>query len=143
MTVEPEAPAGRGRTDDSRRPGEGAVHPSVLRMRDVGGRRSVEDAELIVAAAGVVDAVRGAVLERRGLTGVELGRTQDAAVGQEVRNLAVAELQLAIGFGVTEARAMVTAATSPADLRAVLDRALRSGEASWPPCGPSSRGRPV
>lgn len=133
MTVDSTAPVGHD--DSSRasgRPGEESVHPSVLLMRDVGGRRSVEDAELIAATAAVVAAVRDAVLGRRGLVEAELGRTQAAAVDQEVRNLAVAELQLAIGFGVTEARAMVAAATAPDELRAVLDRALRRGEASWP-----------
>src|SRR5690606_25861322 len=90
MTVDSTAPVGHD--DSSRasaRSGEDSVHPSVLLMRDVGGRRSVEDAELIAATAGVVAAVRDAVLGRRGLAGAELGRTQAAAVAQEVRNLAV------------------------------------------------------
>lgn len=113
------------------RPGEHDVHPAVLRMRTVGRDRAVQDAELLVATSDVVVAVREAVLERRGLVGAELGRTQEAAVGQEVRNLATAELQVAIGLGLTEARALVTLAGWPPELRSLVDGALRSGEASW------------
>ena len=121
----------RRAAQETRRADEDSVHPSVLRMRAVGAARSVEDAELITSTAAVTGAVRDAVLDRRGLVGVELGRTQSASVEQEVRNLAVAELQLATGLGVTEARTMVTAAMAPSALRTVVDVALRSGEASW------------
>lgn len=121
-----------GRPEPTAGPGEAQLHPSVVRMRRVGAQRSVEDAELIAATGEVVDAARAAVIERRGLADVDLGRTQSGSVEQEVRNLAVAELQVAVGLGVTEARTMVTAAMSPTELQAVIDRALRCGEASWP-----------
>jgi hypothetical protein len=108
------------------------VHPAVLRLRAVGAARAVQDRDLVRATTDVVAGCRAAVLGRRGLDPDGLGRTQAAAVEAEVRRLAAAELQVAIGVGITEARTLVRAATAPADLAAVVEGALACAEASWP-----------
>lgn len=132
------ASAGRrvrgGATTDRRRvrDGETAVHASVLTLREAAARRAAADAELLDAVRGTVEEVRQRVLAHRDLLGVQLSKTQERAVAAEIRSLAAAEVELAAGFGVTEARTLVRAATAPKNLAVVVDEALERGEVSWP-----------
>ena len=104
---------------------------SVLRLREVAGRRSAQDADLVTTAGDVVGATREVLVERKDLIGVELGKTQERTLMAEVKRLAVAEVQVAIGFGITEAQQLVAVATCAGDLRTILLDAMRQGRASW------------
>ncbi|MFC6423017.1 hypothetical protein [Ornithinimicrobium tianjinense] len=111
--------------------GRTATDPSVTRLRAVGAARACEDARLLEAVREVHAAVRLRVLEHKDLYGVTLTRTQERAVAAEVRRLAVAEVEVALGFTVTEAQQAVGVATDDPDLLVLVLGALRRGETSW------------
>ena len=113
-------------------PDETAVDETVLDLRRVAARRAVEDAELICATREVLGTVRERVVDERGLVGAELTATQRRTVDASARSLAAAELEVAAGFGVGEARTLIRAASAPTDLAQQVDAALRRAEVSWP-----------
>ena len=112
--------------------GETDVDETVLALRSVAASRAVADAELITAARALLARVHERVLDERDLAGIELTKTQQATVASAARSLAAAELELAAGFGVGEARTLVKAASAPVGLAHLVEGALRRGEASWP-----------
>ncbi len=94
-------------------------------------QRAQDDARLLEAVADLIAAVEVAVLERKGLIGAELRRSQARVVDAEVRRLAVAEVEVALGFSVTEARHVVAVVSSGSELLGLVMDALRRGEVSW------------
>ena len=93
---------------------------------------STAQAALIDAAVALVIEVRDRVLVRKGLVGVELGRTTAKDVLAEVKRCAVLEVQIKGGYGVQEARSLVGLALAQHRLRGVITEGMRRGEASWP-----------
>lgn len=93
---------------------------------------SASQAAVVDAAVDLVVEVRDGVLERKGLTAVELGGTAVRSVLAEVKRCAVLEVQVKAGYGVSEARTLVALALTSVRLREVLTGAMRRGEASWP-----------
>ncbi len=114
------------------RAGEGAgLSPAVTRLREAGLRCSVDEAELIASARGVVDQVRVAELARRGIDDPDHASAGTKALAQAVRMVAIGEIEVALGMGVREAGLLVRAATAPGELYRMVEDALRRGEASW------------
>ncbi|WP_281964434.1 HNH endonuclease signature motif containing protein [Serinicoccus marinus] len=101
-------------------------------MREVAARRATMEAELLDAARDLAAQVGRELLADKGFSDVE-----ELTVGQrrrwraETKRLACAELQVALGVGVKEARQLVGTACAPAPVRAAVHHALRSGLASW------------
>ncbi|MFC6420213.1 hypothetical protein [Ornithinimicrobium tianjinense] len=112
--------------------GETDVDETVLALRSIAASRAVADAELIAASRALLARVQERVLAQRDLVGIELTKTQQATVASAARSLAAAELELAAGFGVGEARTLIKAASAPGDLARLVEDALRRGESSWP-----------
>lgn len=90
-----------------------------------------QQAAVIDAAVDLLLEVRDRVLERKRLTGVELGKTQARTVLADIKRCAVTEVRVKAGYGRAEARTLVAIALAPERLRAVLTGTMRRGEASW------------
>ncbi|MGO0576133.1 hypothetical protein [Ornithinimicrobium panacihumi] len=104
---------------------------SLDAVRDVGANRSYQDAELLEAVAALVAETQDALVERKGLVGVELGAGQKRDLAGQVKKAAAAEVEVALGFSPLEAGQVVAVATCAADLLEVFLGALRRGAASW------------
>ncbi|WP_202865676.1 hypothetical protein, partial [Ornithinimicrobium sufpigmenti] len=106
-------------------------HVSVVAVEAAARARCGVEADLLEAAAEVVDECRARILERRGLTGVALSPAAARSVDAAVRQAAVMELELATGTSTTEATTLAAVATCGGELRSMLLAALRRGQARW------------
>ncbi|WP_425600148.1 hypothetical protein, partial [Ornithinimicrobium sufpigmenti] len=106
-------------------------HVSVVAVDAAARARCGVEADLLEAAAEVVDECRARILNRRGLTGVSLSPAAARSVDAAVRQAAVMELDLATGTSTTEATTLTAVATCGGELRSMLLAALRRGQARW------------
>ncbi len=105
---------------------------AVDRVRGLARQRSALEAQLLGAARDLAAEVGGALLTDKGFADVEeLTSAQRRRWRAETKRLACAELQVALGLGVKEARQMIGVACAPVPVRAVVGEALESGLASW------------
>ncbi|WP_202879636.1 HNH endonuclease signature motif containing protein [Serinicoccus kebangsaanensis] len=104
----------------------------MAQVREVAARRSTLEAELLTSARELAAEVGSALLADKGFSDVEeLSAGQRRRWRAETKRLACAELQIALGVGIKEARQLVGVACAPVSVRTVVHEALRSGLAGW------------
>ncbi|WP_298746169.1 hypothetical protein [uncultured Serinicoccus sp.] len=124
--VEPSDPS------DPSDPSEATIADPVARVRELARQRSALEAQLLGAARDLSAEVGRALLSDKGFADVEeLTSAQRRRWRAETKRLACAELQVALGLGVKEARQMIGVACAPAPVRTVVGEALATGLASW------------
>ena len=94
--------------------------------------RCTVDATLLVCVQDMVLATGQVLLARRGVAQAQdLGVSARRAWRGEVKASVAAELQVALGVGITEARQLVAVACLPGAVRVPVVGALRRGEVHW------------
>ncbi len=131
--------------DDEARPPDDEARPStsadptprqppcdaVQRVRSIAHQRSAMEARLLGAAQDLTAEIGAALLADKGYADVDELTPARRRKWAETKRLACAELQVALGLGVREARQLVGVACAPAPVRTVVAEALETGLASW------------
>lgn len=102
------------------------------RITGLAAARSAIEADLLVSTRELVATVGDELLRDKGFSDVEeLSAGQRRRWRAEAKRLSCAELEVALGAGVKEARQLVGLACSPVPVRDQVEGALRRGTITW------------